>query len=268
MDPHAPNATIVTRRELNERIAIVHVQPDGGEIAPFVPGQFIQLGLPAELDSTPAGDGGRTRTKLLKRSYSLASAPFERESYELCVALVTQGQLTPRLFGLEPGDRLWHDAVPKGRFTLEGVPSERDVVLVATGTGVAPFVSMLRTHARDPRRFARLVVVHGAREQSDLAYRDELAAAARRDRRIAYVPILSRESRGSGWTGLRGHVQHVLEPPCFQSRAGFVLDPASAHVLLCGNPAMIDDVRAQLGSRGFTTDTPRSPGNVHFERYW
>jgi ferredoxin--NADP+ reductase len=153
-------------------------------------------------------------------------------------------------------------------FTMERVDHGRDLVFVATGTGIAPFVSMLRHHGWNSPRFAHFVVVHGARRHSDLAYRDEFMAASRADRRVIYVPILSREPRDSEWTGLRGHVQTVLEPACFQSRTGFVLEPDSANVFLCGNPAMIDDVRVRLGSRGFTVDTPKTPGNVHFERYW
>ncbi len=267
-DPHAANAVIAARRDLNDRVSLVWIRPDAGAVEPFEPGQFIQLGLPAESQAAAESRGPRTRTKLVKRSYSIASSPLEREAYELCIALVQEGQLTPRLHGLEVGDRLWHDASPKGAFTLERVPRGRDLVFVATGTGIAPFVSMLRACGRDPGRFRRLAVVHGARERSDLAYHDELAGRARYDRRIAYVPVLSREPRTTDWTGLRGHVQIALEPSCFQSRAGFQLDPATTHVLLCGNPAMIDDVRTRLAARGFVTDTPRIPGNVHFERYW
>ena len=265
IDPHAPNATIVARRDLNETVTILHVRPDSGEIVPFVPGQFIQLGLPAE---EAPHNPPPVRTKLVKRSYSLASAPHEREAYELCIAFVDQGKLTPKLRRFEVGDRLWHDPIPKGMFTMERVERGRDLVFVATGTGIAPFVSMLRHHGWNSPRFAHFVVVHGARGHTDLAYRDEFLAASRADRRVIYIPVLSREPRTSGWTGLRGHVQTALEPPCFQSRAGFVLDPASANVFLCGNPAMIDDVRARLATRGFTVDTPKTPGNVHFERYW
>lgn len=267
-DPHAPNAVMVGRRDLNARVAIIHVRPDSGAIEPFVPGQFVQLGLPADSDRARTGNEGVTRTKLVRRSYSIASAPHQSETYELCVALVPGGLVTPRLFRLGVGDRLWHDAAPKGKFTLERVPYGVNLVLVATGTGIAPFVSMLRTQASDRLRWPRIVVVHGVREQSDLAYREELATAARADARIAYVPVLSREPRGSTWNGLRGHVQLALEPACFQSRAGFVLEASNSHVLLCGNPTMIDDLRVRLGERGFATDTPRTPGNVHFERYW
>ena len=267
-DPHATNATISARRDLNETVAIVHISPDAGEVAPFVPGQFIQLGLPAGTDAVRFAPDGSKRTKLVKRSYSIASAPHEREAYELCLAFVEQGQLTPKIRGLDVGDRLWHDPVPKGMFTMERAPYGIDLVFVATGTGIAPFVSMLRACGGNPLRFRHFVVVHGARERSDLAYHDELLAAARADRRVSYVPILSREPAGSSWTGLRGRVQTALHPACFLSRTGFALEPSSARVFLCGNPSMIDDVRVQLAGDGFTTDTPKTPGNVHFERYW
>jgi ferredoxin--NADP+ reductase len=268
MDPHAPNAAVVARRDLNRTVSILRIRPDSGHVTPFVPGQFIQIGLPADAEAAHAEGQVAVRTKLVKRSYSLASAPHDTEAYELCIAFVEEGRLTPKLRGFDVGDRLWLDPAPKGMFTMERVDHGRDLVFVATGTGIAPFVSMLRHHGWNSPRFAHFVVVHGARTQSDLAYGDEFMAASRADRRVIYVPILSREPRTSGWTGLRGHVQTVLEPACFQSRTGFVLDPASSNVFLCGNPAMIDDVRVRLAARGFTVDTPKTPGNVHFERYW
>lgn len=267
-DPNAPNATIVSRIDLNDRVALVHVRPDSGSVTPFVPGQFIQLGLPADVAASPAPAVAPTRTKLVKRSYSIASGPHESEAYELCIAFVEQGKLTPKLHGLHAGARIWHDAVPKGHFTMELVPDGLDLVFVATGTGIAPFVSMLRTYRSLPLRFRHFVIVHGAREASDLAYHDELMVAAQSDPRVRYVPVLSRAEGDRAWHGLHGRVQVALEPPAFMSRTGFALDPASSRIFLCGNPAMIEDVRIQLGARGFTPDTPKSPGNVHFERYW
>ena len=99
------NATIVARRVVNARCLVIHVRPDTGHVQPFLPGQFVQLGLP-RLDVPPTPEG---RVRLVKRSYSLASAPHETEAYELCLALVETGQLTPRLWPLQVGDRLWCD---------------------------------------------------------------------------------------------------------------------------------------------------------------
>jgi ferredoxin--NADP+ reductase len=262
---NAPNATIVRRRNLNERAAIVHVRPDAGDVADFVPGQFIQLGLPG--DAKP-GDELTGRIRLVKRSYSIASSPRERESFELFLTRVDDGKLTPRLWSMEEGARLWIDPIPKGFFTLERVPPGRDLVMVATGTGLAPFVSMLRFHRDDPDRFRRYVVVHGARERSDLAYDDELRAAQRSDPRVRYVPVLSRLSPADTWEGTRGHVQVALEPTTFEFATGAPLDPERSHVFLCGNPQMIEDVREMLAPRGFVLDTAKTPGNLHFERYW
>ncbi len=269
-DPHAPNATIVHRRDINERVTILHVQPDGGRIAPFVAGQFVQLGMPADIAAPPTPTPGEppARTKLVKRSYSIASAPREVGAYELCIAFVDEGKLTSRLKPLHAGGRVWHDPTPKGIFTLEKVPDGLDLVFVATATGIAPFISMWREYRDKPGRFNRFVAVYGARERSDLAYHDELVEAARTDSRVRYVPVLSREPKENAWSGLRGHVQVAVDPSHAPETLGFALDPASTRLFLCGNPAMIEDVRAMVLPHGFVADTARHPGNVHFERYW
>lgn len=268
IDPHAPNATIVRRRDLNDRVAVVHVRPDAGSIHEFVPGQFVQLGLPVAAEAARAPGDPPKRTKLVKRSYSIASSPHERDAYELCIAFVEQGQLTPKIKPLTVGARLWHDTHPKGFFTMEKVPDERDLVFVATGTGIAPFVSMLRAYRGTPNRFRRFVVIHGARERSDLAYHEELEGVAREDERVRYLPVLSREPESSGWSGLRGRVQVALEDARLAAHAKLALDVENAHVFLCGNPDMIQAVRDLLTPRGFVADTVKTPGNLHFERYW
>jgi ferredoxin--NADP+ reductase len=137
--------------------------------------------------------------------------------------------------------------------------------MVATGTGLAPYLSMLRTHRAAPP-WRRCVLVHGVRHAADLAYDAELRARAVEDPRFRYAPVASRDP--GDWPGLRGHVQVALEPERFQSLAGFPLDPASCEVLLCGNPAMIGSVRELLAPRGFESGTAAAPGNLHYEKYW
>jgi len=124
---------------------------------------------------------------------------------------------------------------------------------------------MLRTYARSgtehrPERWNRCVVVHGVRRAEDLAYADEIRSRCSRDSSLGYFPIVSREPERSHWAGLRGRVQSVL--------GDLPLDPATGHVFLCGNPNMIEEVRATLVARGFKHGSPRRGGNLHTERYW
>ena len=124
------------------------IAPDGWSLPCYTPGQFAVVGLPKNAPriamsdpETPAGDPGR----LIRRAYSIASSPLARDHVEIFVNLVTSGEFTPRLFALRPGDRLWLGPKLTGLFTLRDVPRDRNVALVATGTGVAPYMSMLRT---------------------------------------------------------------------------------------------------------------------------
>jgi ferredoxin--NADP+ reductase len=259
------NATVEAREDVSESVFLLHVKSDEAAPPRFEPGQFVQAGLPIE---TPARDGsGVMRLKLQKRSYSLASVPGDPRGYELCLALVDQGRLTPALHRLQPGGRMFLDPRPLGRFTLEGVPPERDLVLVATGTGIAPYVSMLRTYA-GRGRWRRMAIVHGVRRPADLVYRAELEQAAKKDPGFVYLPIVSREQDPARWSGLTGRVQLLLEPGRLKDLAGVELSPKSSTVLLCGNPAMIDETSELLVKRSFTVDTPETPGTLRFERYW
>jgi ferredoxin/flavodoxin---NADP+ reductase len=249
------NATVVHRQDPNERLAIVRVQPDGWALPDFEPGQYAALGLPDP-----------TAGKLIKRVYSIASAPG-RPWLEFYLQLVKEGALTPLLWPHHPGDRIFLSPRITGRFTLADVPPGKDLVMVATGTGLAPFLSMLRYY-RGKGRWRRCIVVHGARTEVELAYREELEAAAREDESICFIPCVTREPAGSPYAGPRGRVQTVLEGDAWERLAGAPLDPAHCHVFLCGNPAMIDDMEARLAPRGFKAHTSASPGNLHFERYW
>lgn len=257
------NARVLRRQDPSDHVRVLWIAPDAGTVQTFEPGQFIQVGWP----KPPDPDAPPGRVRWIKRSYSIASSPAQRMAYELFLAVVPGGLLTPRLFHLAEGDRVWCDDVPKGHFTLERVPPGQHVVAFATGTGIAPFVSMLR-HYRGTGRWRKLTIVWGSRAGNDLVYDAELRAVAAADPTVRYVPVLSREPESNAWPGLRGHVQVVLEESAFTQASGEPLVSAGTHALLCGNPAMIEDVRARLEARGFLLDKIREPGNLHFERYW
>ncbi len=260
MTSFAPNAVLVERRDLNESVAIVRVAPESGELPHFEPGQYAELALADE-------PGVVTTGKHIRRSYSIASSPTEKGYLEFFLVLVPGGILTPKLWSLSPGDKLWLGPKIKGKFTLDGVPSDKDFVMISTGTGLAPFVSMLRAF-HDQNRWRRLVIINGSRYAQDLGYAEELKEFTGRYPNVFYIPIVTREPEGSPWSGLRGRVQTVLDDKTYQSLVGVPLDPQTSQIFLCGNPDMIDTVEALLEARGFRKHSKKNPGNIHFERYW
>ncbi|RMG08547.1 MAG: ferredoxin--NADP(+) reductase [Planctomycetota bacterium] len=188
----------------------------------------------------------------------MASAPGEPP--EFLVERVPGGALSPRLCALNPGATLLWDPRPAGRFTLERVGSGESLWLVATGAGLAPFVSMLRS-GEPWRRFRRVVLVHAVAHPGQLAYREELAALG--------------AARGDGWASLARTgadatpeaLAAALADGRLEAAAGAPLD-ARAQVLLCGDPRVLDAARAALEARGLRRNRPRAPGQITSEKYW
>jgi ferredoxin--NADP+ reductase len=255
--PQQYNATIVARRDLHEGLRFLHVAPDHPPYPPFEPGQFVSVGCNLVLDG---------EMTLVRRSYSIGSPAHERGYVELFVVHVDDGEFTSWLFEQQEGARIWLSPKASGGFTLEGFEPGRDLVLVATGTGVAPFVSMYRTF-RDRPPWRRIVIMNGVRHARDLGYRDELEQAARDDPRLLYLPAVTRET-DPAWAGLRGRVGEFMEPARYQSLVGAPLSPDECHVYLCGNPEMIESLEGVLAARGFRKHTRLTRGNLHLEKYW
>jgi len=265
------NAILKERIEVAPGLGMFRIAPDGWSLPCYTPGQFAVVGLPGTAPriamsdlETPASDPGR----LIRRAYSIASSPLVRDHVEIFVNLVTSGEFTPRLFALRPGDRLWLGPKLTGMFTLRDVPRDCHVALVATGTGLAPYMSMLRTEleARDSRRFA---VLHGARHSWDLGYTAELQTMRRLCPNFTYLPTVSRPAEEfAPWGGATGYVQTLWAGGALERACGFRPTPEGTHVFLCGNPQMIDDMLALLRREEFRVHEPRAPGQIHFERYW
>ncbi|HEX6790011.1 MAG TPA: ferredoxin--NADP reductase [Candidatus Krumholzibacteria bacterium] len=255
--PQEYNATIVARQDVHEGLCFLHVAPDAGPFPPFEPGQFVSVGRNVITAGAPA---------LVKRSYSIGSPATERRHVELFVVHVDDGEFTSWLFAQREGSRVWLAPKASGGFTLDGFTRGHDLVLVATGTGVAPFVSMYRTFRNDPP-WKRIVIMNGVRLARDLGYRDELEQAVRNDPRLVYLPTATREGTES-WAGQRGRVGTLLEPARYESLVGAPLSPDHSHVYLCGNPEMIEELEGVLTLRGFRKHTRAHPGNLHLEKYW
>lgn len=255
--PHPYNATIIAREDVNEGLCFLHIAPDEKPFPPFAPGQFVSVGRNVVENGVAS---------LVKRSYSIGSPASERSYVELFVVHVDDGEFTSWLFAQREGARVWLSPKASGGFTLDGFTPGRDLVLVSTGTAIAPCVSMFRTFKDNPP-WRRIVIMNGVRFARDLGYRAELEKAWRDDARFLYLPTVSREPEGA-WTGLRGRVDKLLEPARYASLVGSSLTPDDCHVYLCGNPEMIESLEATLTARGFRKHTRLHPGNLHLEKYW
>lgn len=265
------NAHLLRREDRHESLAVFHVAFDDRPVPDFQPGQFATLGLPYAPGEEPPSRTGRARkgVRLIRRAYSIASAATRKDAIEFYIVKVDDGLFTPKLWDLEEGDPIFMGDKITGHFTLDGVPDHKHLVFVGTGTGLAPYVSMLRTFGPIPERWDKAVVLDGCRVARDLGYLDELRGLEKADPRFTYLPTVTREPDDSDWAGPRGRVGAWLEPDAFEQAAGFPLDPDTCHVFLCGNPQMIDQVEANLTDRGFVTHDRQHPdGNIHLERYW
>ena len=265
------NAVVQQRIEVAPGLMVIRVVPDGWQLPEFTPGQFAVLGLPPEAPRCDIADPDEEEHKpgvLIRRAYSVASSSVAREYLELYVTLVCSGALTPRLFALQPGDRLWLGPKITGRFTLEEAPDDADLVLVATGTGLAPYMSMLRTMLPQGGE-RRIAVFLGARHSWDLGYQSELVTLASLNPSFTYLSIISRPAEEPvPWAGPAGYVQDLWRGDHLERIWGVRPTPKSSRVFLCGNPAMIEDMVTILAEEGFREHSRREPGHVFVERFW
>lgn len=194
-----------------------------GEHFDFVPGQFVSFSAPL------AG-------KQITRAYSISSAPGRGARFELCLNRVDEGLFSNFLFDMEPGGEVEMHP-PLGMFVMRQPP--RDSLFIATGTGIAPFRSMLQAHLAESTH--AITLLFGVRFESHLMYGAEFEQLALRFSHFRYWPTLSRP--GSDWRGRTGHVQQHLDEALGARR--------DLDVYLCGLKAMVDDVRRSLKGMGF-----------------
>jgi ferredoxin-NADP reductase len=199
----------------------------------FVPGQFVSMNRVIN-------------EKKITRAYSIASAPSEGNRFELCLNLVHEGLLSPRLFEMKPGETV-EIRPPLGMFVLRN--PGREAVFIATGTGIAPFRSILRAQLNETSQ--PFTLVFGVRHESHLMYREEFEEMARKYPHFRFMPTLSRPTES--WHGRSGHVQAHLQEAIGERR--------DVDVFLCGLKLMVDDVRNILKEMGFDRK------QILFEKY-
>jgi ferredoxin--NADP+ reductase len=264
------NAMVASKEEITPRLMILRIAPDGWPLPDFKAGQFAVLGLPGSAPrcqlSTPENPPSDPN-KLIRRAYSIASSSLDHEYMEFYIGLLSSGALTPRLFALNIGDHVWLSPRATGMFTLEQVPEGKNIVLIATGTGLAPYMSMLSSELTcgGPRRVA---VLHGAYHSWDLGYRSELVALQHLCKNFTYVVTIDRpQEEPIPWAGRTGFVQDLWVKGVIDDAWGFHPMPADTDVFLCGNPNMIEDTIELLNKEGFREHSHREPGEIHVERF-
>jgi len=271
MEERALNAVVTQRTDIAPGLMIIRVIPDGWELPEFKAGQFTLLGLPCGAPRCEGSDDEpppEDPDKMIVRAYSISSASIQREFLEFYLILVRSGALTPRLFSLQVGDRLHLSPKITGMFTLDVIPPDKNIVMLGTGTGLAPYMSMIRTRLKqDASR--NFLVLHGARHSTDLGYRDVLETIMDFCEVFTYVPVVSDSHHEAvPWNGRTGFLNECWNDPELWEQAGFVPDPATTHILLCGNPRMIEGMLEVLQKQGFRKHTRKEPGQIHLEAYW
>jgi ferredoxin--NADP+ reductase len=296
------NATAVRLTKVHSDLMVVRVRPDY-PLPPHQPGQYSTLGLgywePRHEGCQPETIAEKDLPKVVKRAYSISCSVLDdggglldrsgADWLEFYVVLVRDSTkekppaLTPRLFTLQEGDRLFLGEKITGHFTLDPVKPGDTVLFLSTGTGEAPHNYMLweLLHRRHEGRILAACCVRYRRDLGYLPIQEELA---RRYPNYTYLPLTTREAET---VGHKVYIQDLITSGQMEERLGQALDPGRTHVYLCGNPAMIGvpihdratgewayprpaGVVEELERRGFQADRPQAKikGNIHFEEYW
>jgi ferredoxin--NADP+ reductase len=223
----------------------------------FRAGQFARLGVTKPDGST------------VWRAYSMVSSPYD-EFLEFFSIVVPGGEFTSELSRLQVGDTLLVERQATGYLTLDRFVDGRDLWLLSTGTGVAPFLSILQDF-EVWEKFERIILVYSAREGRELAYQDLIAGLAQRDylaehaHKLQFIPTVTREQTPGV---LNGRITTLIENGELERAAGLALTPEHSRVMICGNPQMIDDTRKLLKERDMNLSLSRRPGQVAVENYW
>ena len=224
----------------------------------FVAGQFARLGL--EIDG-----------EIVSRAYSITSSPAD-DVLEYYAIVVPGGKFTTCLDGLTPGAPVWVEKLSYGFMTADRFADGRTLWMLATGTGLGPYLSILQ----QPdvwQKFAHLVVVHGVRHHEELAYRDQLdalrdeAAARGWAARLHTLRAVTRDDRPAADL-LRGRITTLLRDGSLERVVGAEIEPEHARVMACGNPEMVTEVREILRERGMTPLRRNGGGQFVTEDYW
>jgi ferredoxin--NADP+ reductase len=224
----------------------------------FVPGQFARLGVNGEAEGS-----------IVWRAYSIASAAHD-EHLEFFSVIVPNGQFTSRLSKLKEGDPIYVERKSYGFLTTDRFEAGKDLWMLATGTGLAPFLSILHDFATW-EHYDNLILVQSVRTQQELAYEELIRGFEGSEyygefaHKLRYARIVTREPVPGT---LRDRVTKLLSNGVLEENIGVKLDHDRSRIMLCGNPDMVEDSRRILTDRGFRLSRRGDPGHLAVENYW
>lgn len=239
---------VVGFKQWNKTLYSIHVD---SEIEPFEAGQFVKIAL--EIDGEVIG-----------RPYSLVNPP-DSHPLEIYYIEVPDGPLTPHLAKLRAGDEILVAPRAYGFLILDEVPQAKHLWLMATGTGIGPFLSVLATD-KPWQRFERVVLVYAVGTLSELSYQERIAQIlAKHCEQFSFIPFVSRET--SDFT-LSGRIPQAIIDGRLEAYAGLALAAENSQIMLCGNPHMVKDTTHTLVARGLKKHRRFDPGQITAENYW
>lgn len=223
----------------------------------FEPGQFARIGV-------------RKGDKIVWRAYSMASSSGE-DFLEFFSIVVPDGEFTSELSRLKPGDPVYVDKTAYGYLTLDRFQNGQDLWLLATGTGLAPFLSILYSF-EVWQQYPKIFLVYSARQASELAYHQQLLELKQHPyfgeyaaQQLHYIPVVTRESVPGA---LSQRITDLLRNGQLEACAGQTLDPQTSRLMICGNPEMVSETRQILQARGLSLSRLSAPGQVAVEQFW
>ena len=248
----------------------------------FTAGQFVRLGVnPSQLNyykqkgevanDTADEEADEALNEDIFRAYSIVSSPFD-EVLEFFSIVIPDGAFTSQLQHLQVGDELLLNTMPFGFLTLARYqkPLPKDLWLLATGTGLAPFLSMLQD-LKTWEDYEHIILAYSARSTEELAYvekieslQEDFGSLVDNPAKLIFIPIVTREPVEGALTE---RLPKLLLDGTLQQQAGIALDVDSTHVMLCGNPDMVEDTKETLKSLGLVMNR-RGEGNIAVENYW
>ena len=248
MKSHFTEGVVVDNRHWTESLYSLRI--DAGNI-PFKAGQFGRLALNI--------DGER-----IARPYSFVNSPDD-PILEFYSIIVNTGPLSPRLATLKTDDKVLIANSGNGFLVLDEVPDSKHLWLLATGTGIGPFLSIIKSPT-PWQRFEKVILIHAVRTVNELTYQETIEQCTdQHSDQFVSIPFVSREPTDFA---MPGRIPAAIKNNTLEERAGCLFSAEHAQVMLCGNPAMVKEVTEVLQARGLAKNRRRTPGHITVENYW